>query len=150
MYYDIVFVAVLHDSIIYHWPLHHPKKEQSLIYVFDSPTHVSKHHVKDVPIICIPTKRLISEAMYYAVNIMLITIIKVQSDIDLKFYGCFICYWIICIVSHQNIGNCMFVFVMLGSGLSETPGPRLNIKTVLSTYGDFHVKDKTAVRTSYL
>ena len=23
------------------------------------------------------------------------------------------------------------------------PGPRLNIKTVLSTYGDFHVKDKT-------
>ena len=28
--------------------------------------------------------------------------------------------------------------------------PRLNIKTVLSTYGDFHVKDKTAVRTSYL
>ena len=34
------------------------------------------------------------------------------------------------------------------SGMS--PGPRLNIKTVLSTYGDFHVKDKTAVRTSYL
>ena len=31
-----------------------------------------------------------------------------------------------------------------------TPGPRLIIKTVLSTYGDFHVKDKTAVRTSYL
>ena len=29
-------------------------------------------------------------------------------------------------------------------------GPRLNIKTVLSTYGDFHVKDKTAVGTSYL
>ena len=31
-----------------------------------------------------------------------------------------------------------------------TSGPRLNIKTVLSMYGDFHVKDKTAVRTSYL
>ena len=30
------------------------------------------------------------------------------------------------------------------------PGPRLNIKTILSRYGDFHVKDKTAVRTSYL
>ena len=30
------------------------------------------------------------------------------------------------------------------------PGPRLNIKTVLSTYGDFYIKDKTAVRTSYL
>ena len=29
-------------------------------------------------------------------------------------------------------------------------GPRLNIRTVLSTYGNFHVKDKTAVRTSYL
>ena len=34
--------------------------------------------------------------------------------------------------------------------VSQSPGPRLNIKTVLSTYGDFHVKDKTAVRTSYL
>ena len=33
---------------------------------------------------------------------------------------------------------------------SGRSGPRLNIKTVLSTYGDFHVKDKTAVRTSYL
>ena len=33
---------------------------------------------------------------------------------------------------------------------SEDTGPRLNIKTVLSTYGDFHVKDKTAARTSYL
>ena len=33
---------------------------------------------------------------------------------------------------------------------NKRPGPRLNIKTVLSTYGDFHVKDKTAVRTSYL
>ena len=33
---------------------------------------------------------------------------------------------------------------------THRPGPRLNIKTVLSTYGDFHVKDKTAVRTSYL
>ena len=32
----------------------------------------------------------------------------------------------------------------------KEPGPRLNIKTVLFTYGDFHVKDKTAVRTSYL
>ena len=32
----------------------------------------------------------------------------------------------------------------------KEPGPCLNIKTVLSTYGDFHVKDKTAVRTSYL
>ena len=29
-------------------------------------------------------------------------------------------------------------------------GPRLNIKTVLSKYGYFHVKDKTAGRTSYL
>ena len=32
----------------------------------------------------------------------------------------------------------------------QHPGPRLNIKTVLSAYGVFHVKDKTAVRTSYL
>ena len=39
----------------------------------------------------------------------------------------------------QHIGTCV-----------PEAGPRLNIKTVLSTYGDFHVKDKTAVRTSYL
>ena len=38
----------------------------------------------------------------------------------------------------------------LGYWCKQYPGPRLNIKTVLSTYGDFHVKDKTAVRTSYL
>ena len=31
-----------------------------------------------------------------------------------------------------------------------TSGPRLNIKTVFPSYGDSHVKDKTAVRTSYL
>ena len=36
------------------------------------------------------------------------------------------------------------------SQIRAPPGPRLNIKTVLSAYGDFHVKDKTAVRTSYL
>ena len=40
--------------------------------------------------------------------------------------------------------NCLscpnYIFI-----LDLTPGPRLNIKTVLSTYGDFHVKDKTAV-----
>ena len=34
--------------------------------------------------------------------------------------------------------------------LWTSSGPRLNIKTVLFMYGDFHVKDKTAVRTSYL
>ena len=34
--------------------------------------------------------------------------------------------------------------------IEQITGPRLNIKTVLSTYGDFHVRDKTAVRTSYL
>ena len=39
---------------------------------------------------------------------------------------------------------------MLKQVWTERPGPRLNIKTVLSTYGDFHVKGKTAVRTSYL
>ena len=40
--------------------------------------------------------------------------------------------------------------VETGGGVDMEAGPRLNIKTVLSTYGDFHVKDKTAVRTSYL
>ena len=53
--------------------------------------------------------------------------------------------------THNN-----YVFIMLYAGwvdiikIGKDTGPRLNIKTVLSTYGDFHVKDKTAVRTSYL
>ena len=42
------------------------------------------------------------------------------------------------------------IYQCLVDSLHKRPGPRLNIKTVLSTYGDFHVKDKTAVRTSYL
>ena len=46
-----------------------------------------------------------------------------------------------------NTSNWAMVTKDWTTGLS---GPRLNIKTVLSTYGDFHVKDKTAVRTSYL
>ena len=45
---------------------------------------------------------------------------------------------------HRHLGNHMIAYCQW-----RKPGPRLNIKTVLSTYGDFHVKDKTAVRTSY-
>ena len=30
------------------------------------------------------------------------------------------------------------------------PGPHLNIKTIVHRYGDSHVKDKTAMRPSYL
>ena len=30
------------------------------------------------------------------------------------------------------------------------PGPRLNINTIFSRYGDSHVKDKTVARPSYL
>ena len=37
-----------------------------------------------------------------------------------------------------------------GYNVTQETGPRLNIKTVLSRYGDSYVKDKTAVRTSYL
>ena len=37
-----------------------------------------------------------------------------------------------------------------GNYIPGKAGPRLNVKTVLFTYGDFHVKDKTAIRTSYL
>ena len=49
-------------------------------------------------------------------------------------------------VSDNNIKVCM----QSKGYWHRYPGPRLNIKTVLSTYGDFHDKDKTAVRTSYL
>ena len=44
----------------------------------------------------------------------------------------------------------VILLILMWSTDYMTSGPRLNIKTVLSTYGDFHVKDKTAVRTSYL
>ena len=53
----------------------------------------------------------------------------------------------ICGTRPQLYGN---LVILLTKYLPPGPGPRLNIKTVLSTYGDFHVKDKTAVRTSYL
>ena len=64
-------------------------------------------------------------------------------DMDIELYVCIykIDLWCIFVVNmttprtHNN---------------EDKAGPRLNIKTVLSTYGDFHVKDKTAVRTSYL
>ena len=54
-------------------------------------------------------------------------------------------YVFICIEPYLiNSSHCVSVLYVTDTG------PRLNIKTVLSTYGDFHVKDKTAVRTSYL
>ena len=49
---------------------------------------------------------------------------------------------------HDDVSR--FEAMFLTPVILQPPGPRLNIKTVLSTYGDFHVKDKTAVRTSYL
>ena len=45
---------------------------------------------------------------------------------------------------------CLLYAIFIFAIRDKRAGPRLNIKTVLSTYGDFHVKDKTAVRTSYL
>ena len=56
----------------------------------------------------------------------------------------------------ENSSNKFILYEMICDALTyqalwlSRSGPRLNIKTVLSTYGDFHVKDKTAVRTSYL
>ena len=43
-----------------------------------------------------------------------------------------------------------FMSILNRVKIKRISGPRLNLKNVLSTYGDFHVKDKTAVRTSYL
>ena len=52
---------------------------------------------------------------------------------------------------YEIILSCVYMIeVYMSQSEKRAPGPRLNIKTVLSTYGDFHVKDKTAVRTSYL
>ena len=54
------------------------------------------------------------------------------------------------LVGNVHINN-FHTWIMYGLCAQDIiPGPRLNIKTVLSTYGDFHVKDKTAVRTSFL
>ena len=49
------------------------------------------------------------------------------------------------VMSYHNVNSIIYTYPS-----PRDSGPRLNIKTVLSTYGDFHVKDKTAVRTSYL
>ena len=58
------------------------------------------------------------------------------------------------IVKHINEGNHIgaveFSIMVNPESALKVLGPRLNIKTVLSAYGNFHVKDKTAVRTSYL
>ena len=49
-----------------------------------------------------------------------------------------------------KIYSCFSLHMRTITLIGQVSGPRLNIKTVFSTYGDFHVKDKTAVRTSYL
>ena len=60
------------------------------------------------------------------------------------------------VLKHINdIDTALMFYHVAGASIDKgkagfSTGPRLNIKTVLSTYGDFHVKDKTAVRTSYL
>ena len=41
-----------------------------------------------------------------------------------------------------NLSSRLFIFSSIHPSY-RAPRPRLNIKTVLSTYGDFHVKDKT-------
>ena len=89
----------------------------------------------------------------------------VDAILECNFQSCFT-NWYIQIVFNDNALRCMpwnltdkskLVKVMAWCCQATShymnqcrPGPRLNIKTVLSTYGDFHVKDKTAVRTSYL
>ena len=55
-----------------------------------------------------------------------------------------------CILYYSCPKPCAGLAYLFAYSRYQVPGPRLNIKTVLSTYGDFHVKDKTAVRTSYL
>ena len=56
-----------------------------------------------------------------------------------------------CMASYQmTLQHCNSFSSLELSGTVWVAGPRLNIKTVLSAYGVFHVKDKTAVRTSYL
>ena len=63
-------------------------------------------------------------------------------------------FWHLMFLLYKNVIRFNHVvpmnWVIICSGIGMSPGPRLNIKTVLSRYGDFHVKDKTAVRTSYL
>ena len=65
---------------------------------------------------------------------------RFESSGHTRPYGC------LCLIN----GSMPSLIKVLTDSARRYPGPRLNIKTVLSTYGDFHVKDKTAVRTSYL
>ena len=100
-----------------------------------------------------PTKTIIS------------TVIDLRMQVTRQtFYICFCSYrlqycWLLLglcpnefviglITNDWSIMDCLILPKWLR--IAKETGPRLNIKTVLSTYGDFHVKDKTAVRTSYL
>ena len=60
-----------------------------------------------------------------------------------RVFGLYVWSWVSAIMLLRKTLICLVCYLL-------DSGPRLNIKTVLSTYGDFHVKDKTAVRTSYL
>ena len=65
-------------------------------------------------------------------------VLHLAIDIDWKSY--FPGHWVH--IAFSESAHCEYVY--------DSTGPRLNIKTILSMYGDFHVKDKTVVRTSYL
>ena len=61
------------------------------------------------------------------------------------------CSWCLCRYMDITMANKWYSRdPHLPMNYTKGAGPRLNIKTVLSTYGVFHIKDKTAVRTSYL
>ena len=75
-------------------------------------------------------------------------LVKEATDVKLGSCGCG-CD-MVCIIKFQH--NLVFIYCWHKVHLAfhMIAGPRLNIKTVLSRYGYSYVKDKTAVRTSYL
>ena len=78
---------------------------------------------------------------------------KCNSIVEDNLSICHALKWAYLSFTSANSLLCLITVVIwkcLNQFFNEQSGPRLNIKTVLSTYGDFHVKDKTAVRTSYL
>ena len=54
------------------------------------------------------------------------------------------------IVKTTSISTTEFFSDLRTTIVTETTGPRLNIKTIFPRYGDSHVKDKTVVRPSYI
>ena len=151
--------------------------KQSWSWWFETPSRPLWHHCN---VLCWTTYSILKRnhiwfVVIYSVpcNLQTVELILLDNTQRLKLFLMMLSYLSVCanmscIMYCVNVQSLVCIYCIFVTGLhylsvcmqyslwclrqhdTETSGPRLNIKTVLCTYGDFHVKDKTAVRTSYL